>query len=487
MKPEESIADVQKRFTHIVNHLTGLGKVFDKEELNIKVLKCLDRSWQLKVTAISESRDLSKLSTAALFGKLMEHELELKRLKEQETVERKPKGLALKASAQSDINEEKEDVEHDETISLLTKRFSRFRKKKRHIKIDCPNNQSKDKSASKKVERSKGSRAYISWEEDEVSSTSGSSTESEETNMCFMVKDEGSISDSVSEFSMESDNYDQLLAAFKETNDEANRLAVICSKLQKVNNVLAPKVKTLEEELHKAKTDLGRENLESLLGSQNAVFNKNGIGYNPGNVTNVKRLPSFFVPAKSGFSFFNSGKKKGSKRTQWYLDSGCSKHMTGDLTKFTNLKLKAEGHVTYGDNNCGRILGRGIVGIEIQPLLRMCFMWKDKSIAFLVSANYVTKDTRRLAHIHTNHLNILKSKDLISSLPNIKFQDNRLYDASVKGKQIRSSFNSKDIVSTKQTLDVWHMDLFGPSRVASLAGNLYALVIVDDYSRYTLI
>ena len=29
------------------------------------------------------------------------------------------------------------------------------------------------------------------------------------------------------------------------------------------------------------------------------------------------------------------------------------------------------------------------------------------------------------------------------------------------------------------------MDLFGSSKVASLAGNLYALVIVDDYSRYT--
>jgi len=98
MQPKESIVDVQKRFTHIVNHLTGLGKVFDKEELNIKVFKCLDRSWQTKVTAISESRDLSKLSTIALFGKLMEHELELKRLKEQEIVERKPKGLALKAS-----------------------------------------------------------------------------------------------------------------------------------------------------------------------------------------------------------------------------------------------------------------------------------------------------------------------------------------------------------------------------------------------------
>jgi len=65
-----------------------------------------------------------------------------------------------------------------------------------------------------------------------------------------MIKDEESIFDSISEFSMESDNYDQLLAAFKETHDEANRLAVICSKLQNVNNFLAPKVKSLEEELH---------------------------------------------------------------------------------------------------------------------------------------------------------------------------------------------------------------------------------------------
>ena len=201
MQPEETIADVQKRFTHIVNHLTGLGKEFDKEELNIKVLKCLYRSWQPKVTVISESHDLSKLSTVALFGKLMEHELKLKRLKEQETVEKKTKGLALKASVQKDISEEAENAEHNETISLLTKRFNRFLKKKgrdrnqhkrrypkpnesnssnytcigcgktQHIKMDSPNNQSKDKPASKKVKRSKGRRAYISWEENEVSST----------------------------------------------------------------------------------------------------------------------------------------------------------------------------------------------------------------------------------------------------------------------------------------------------------------------------
>ena len=71
-----------------------------------------------------------------------------------------------------------------------------------------------------------------------------------------MVNDEGSTSDSVSDYWNDSENYDQLLIAFKETHDEANRLVVICNKLNKVNRVLEPKVKALEEELHKAKTDL---------------------------------------------------------------------------------------------------------------------------------------------------------------------------------------------------------------------------------------
>ena len=47
---------------------------------------------------------------------------------------------------------------------------------------------------------------------------------------------------------------------------------------------------------------------------------------------------------------------------QWYLDSGCSKHMTGDKSKFVSIIFKQEGHVTYGDNNKGRIRGRGSIG-----------------------------------------------------------------------------------------------------------------------------
>jgi len=86
---------VQKRFTHIVNHLTGLGKTFDTDELNIKVLKSLNRTWQPKVTAITESQNLATMTMAALFGKLREHELELGRLNDEEDIGRK-KNIAFK-------------------------------------------------------------------------------------------------------------------------------------------------------------------------------------------------------------------------------------------------------------------------------------------------------------------------------------------------------------------------------------------------------
>jgi len=44
MRQGETIYDVHKRFTHIVNHLSGLGKIFDIDELNINILKSLNRT-----------------------------------------------------------------------------------------------------------------------------------------------------------------------------------------------------------------------------------------------------------------------------------------------------------------------------------------------------------------------------------------------------------------------------------------------------------
>jgi len=136
MQQGETIADVQKRFTHIVNHLIGLGKQFDKEELNIKILMCLDRSWQPKVTTISKTRDLTTLTVATLFGKLREHELEMTRLKEMKTVEKKNRSLALKTKATDvESNEERSNECRDtENLNLLTRRFQKFIKMKGKVK-----------------------------------------------------------------------------------------------------------------------------------------------------------------------------------------------------------------------------------------------------------------------------------------------------------------------------------------------------------------
>jgi len=131
VQARETITDVQKRFTHIVNHLIGLGKTFDKEEQNIKVLKCLDRSWQPKVTATSETKDLSTLSTTALFGKLREHELEMNRFKEQENGERKSRSIAPKTAAQAEDSETDSSCDSGvETLNILTRKLSKLLRKK---------------------------------------------------------------------------------------------------------------------------------------------------------------------------------------------------------------------------------------------------------------------------------------------------------------------------------------------------------------------
>jgi len=43
--------------------------------------------------------------------------------------------------------------------------------------------------------------------------------------------------------------------------------------------------------------------------------------------------------------------------------------MIGDKSKFVNITFKQEGHVTYGDNNKGRILGRGFIGDKSNLLI----------------------------------------------------------------------------------------------------------------------
>ncbi|XP_077242336.1 NAC domain-containing protein 53-like [Tasmannia lanceolata] len=46
---------------------------------------------------------------------------------------------------------------------------------------------------------------------------------------------------------------------------------------------------------------------------------------------------------------------------KWYLDSGFSRHITGDPSKFTTLTMKDQGKVTFGDSGNGRIIGNEVL------------------------------------------------------------------------------------------------------------------------------
>ncbi|GJS85789.1 retrovirus-related pol polyprotein from transposon TNT 1-94 [Tanacetum coccineum] len=70
------------------------------------------------------------------------------------------------------------------------------------------------------------------------------------------------------------------------------------------------------------------------------------------------------------------------------------------------------------------------------------------------------------------------------NLPKLRF-DQQFCDACKIGKQAHASHKYKDIVSMTRCLELLHMDLFDPYIIQSYRGNLYTLVIVDDYSMYT--
>jgi len=79
----------------------------------------------------------------------------------------------------------------------------------------------------------------------------------------------------------------------------------------------------------------------------------------------------------------------------------------------------------------------------------------------------------------------LSKHDLVHGLPSYKFEKDRICDACVKEKQVRSSFKPKKCVSTTRPLELLHMDLCGPIPVRSLKDSSYILVIVNDYSCFT--
>nr|GEW04810.1 retrovirus-related Pol polyprotein from transposon TNT 1-94 [Tanacetum cinerariifolium] len=152
------------------------------------------------------------------------------------------------------------------------------------------------------------------------------------------------------------------------------------------------------------------------------------------------------------------------------VDSGCSKHMTGNLKLLTNFVEKFLGS-----------RGTDLYSITLQDTSSpnpICLMAKaTSSQAWLWH--------HRLSHLNFDTINLLSKNDIVTGLPKLKFIKDHLCSSCELGKAKRKSFQTKTTPSSKRRLQLLHMDLCGPMWVESINGNKYVLVIVDDYSRYT--
>ncbi|GJT30147.1 putative ribonuclease H-like domain-containing protein [Tanacetum coccineum] len=246
---------------------------------------------------------------------------------------------------------------------------------------------------------------------------------------------------------------------------------------------------------------------------------------------------------------FDYGNPQMDLQDQGVIDSGCSRHMTGNMSYLTNYEEIDGGYVAFrGNPKGGKITGKGTIKtgnldfenvyfvrelkFNLFSVSQMCD--KKNSVLFndteciVLSPNFklidesqvllrvprknnmysvdlknivpkggltclfakATSDEsklwhRRLGHLNFKTMNKLVKGNLVRGLPSKLFENDQTCVACQKGKQHRASCKSKTKNSISLPLHLLHMDLFGPTFVKSLMKKMYCLVVTDDYSRFT--
>ncbi|KAJ9553022.1 hypothetical protein OSB04_017067 [Centaurea solstitialis] len=226
---------------------------------------------------------------------------------------------------------------------------------------------------------------------------------------------------------------------------------------------------------------------------------------------------------------------------KWYLDSGCSKHMTWRKELLSNYREEYGGSVKFGNNELSPVVGHGDIvckditinnvahveglnhnlfsigkfcdkDLEVNFNKRRCAVRTEWGRELLVGTRktnlytiklrhmlakksqcFITQKSshqsllwhRRLSHLNYRYLDRLVKERLVSGIPMIKFEPDQMCSGCAQGKRKRASHPPKPEQGSKSPLSLIHMDLCGPMKTVSLAGRKYVLVIVDDYSRYT--
>nr|GEU66011.1 retrovirus-related Pol polyprotein from transposon TNT 1-94 [Tanacetum cinerariifolium] len=191
------------------------------------------------------------------------------------------------------------------------------------------------------------------------------------------------------------------------------------------------------------------------------------------------------------------------------VDSGCSKHMTGNLKLLSNFMEQLLGTVKFKNNQIAPILGyedlvQGKVTIKRVYYLEGMnhnlfsvgqFCYADLEVAFRKSTCYICNLKgndlltatssqawlwhHRLSHLNFDSINLLLKYDIVTGLPQLKFVKDHICSSCELGKEKRKSFKIKTTPSSKRRLQILHMDLCGPMRVEKFNGEKYVLELVD--------
>nr|GEW50529.1 hypothetical protein [Tanacetum cinerariifolium] len=162
----------------------------------------------------------------------------------------------------------------------------------------------------------------------------------------------------------------------------------------------------------------------------------------------------------------------------WYLESGCSKHMTEDRSQLTNFVDKFLGTVKFGNDHVAKIVGYGDYQIVNVMISRVYFVDGLGHNLFSVR-QFCDSDLKVAFHQHTCFIRNLEARQgLVPGLPKLKFEKDHLCAACAMGKSKKKSHKHKSKETNQENLYLLHMDLCGPMRVKSVNGKKYIFVIV---------
>ena len=149
--------------------------------------------------------------------------------------------------------------------------------------------------------------------------------------------------------------------------------------------------------------------------------------------------------------------------------------------------LSDEGYsVLFSKENCSILKPDGQTLLKGMRSSDDCYFLKARIVLNNVSMEeQIELWHERLGHMNYWDLRILDKFNVVRGPPKLVKKVNGVCGPCQQEKQTKSMHKKGKYLSTKEPLELLHMDLMGPMQTESLGGKRYIFVCVDDFSRFT--